>query len=399
MAEAPPQMSKGWFISYLHFYDVQSALVLGTGVAVAVAMAACLAVLLLATLDLVVSLLAVITVLAIICVTLAVLVLSGWHLNVLESVTVSAAVGLAVDLTLHYGVAYRLAPEVADRQACVAWASARLASPAFMAAATSAAAGTAMLGARVLPYIHVGAFLATLAVASWLYATFLYLPLLATFGPQGNCGRAQCCKNNGESPGLSCSHGRASGTDKAVYQQTFMSESTLSTSSAPTGPHGQSNASTSHLDAQELEPLNYCSRIIDRSSSINNKNKNRNADNRPSDSHDGTNGVAGGVSGILREGGRCSRSKSLSSSVPPEGDEARAPRKASLPSPSAGGPTGDDDPSPRHSVGPGSSVTTILYSEPDSESTLSPRGRRAPSGCDVDRSRSSVAMDSLAMIV
>ncbi|CAL8312007.1 unnamed protein product [Lota lota] len=38
------------------------------------------------------------------------LVLLGWELNVLESVTISVAVGLSVDFDVHYGVAYRWRP-------------------------------------------------------------------------------------------------------------------------------------------------------------------------------------------------------------------------------------------------------------------------------------------------
>jgi predicted RND superfamily exporter protein len=41
-------------------------------------------------------------------VTVAILVLFGWTLNVVESIAVSVAIGLAVDFSLHYGVQYHL---------------------------------------------------------------------------------------------------------------------------------------------------------------------------------------------------------------------------------------------------------------------------------------------------
>lgn len=74
------------------------------GVAVAVSFLA----LLVTTLNLLISLYAILTIACIIMVTVGTLVLLGWKLNVLESITVSVAIGLAVDFTLHYGIAYRL---------------------------------------------------------------------------------------------------------------------------------------------------------------------------------------------------------------------------------------------------------------------------------------------------
>ena len=38
-------------------------------------------------------------------------VISGWELNILESVVVTLAIGLSVDFTLHYGIMYTLAAD------------------------------------------------------------------------------------------------------------------------------------------------------------------------------------------------------------------------------------------------------------------------------------------------
>ena len=62
---------------------------------------------LITTLNLLVSLFAVLTVAGAILTTLAGLVILDWSLDVLESVVVTVAVGLAVDLTLHLAVAFR----------------------------------------------------------------------------------------------------------------------------------------------------------------------------------------------------------------------------------------------------------------------------------------------------
>ena len=115
LSSAPPGMSEGWFISFTDFYDLQNALADGTLLAIGVAVGLAFLVLMLTTLDLRVSLFAAVTVACVIFVTVAALVLLGWRLNVLEAVAVTVAIGLSVDFTLHYSVAYR-AGEQPDRE-------------------------------------------------------------------------------------------------------------------------------------------------------------------------------------------------------------------------------------------------------------------------------------------
>ena len=365
LKSAPAGMQGGWFISYLDFYDVQRSLSIGTGIAVAVAVGVSLAVLIVTTLNVVVSLLAVISVSAIILVTLAALVLLGWHLNILESVTVSVAIGLAVDLTLHYGVAYRLSPE-AERDAAVSWAVGRLGSPVFMAAATSLAAGVAMLPARVLAYVHIGTFLTVITAASYIYSTFFYLPLLRVFGPESGCGQLSY-------PNLNCSQCCSQGSqphvDKTVYHQAFMSESTLSTSSTSCPPPQTHPSSDTH----ELEPLTatkLAGRGGSHNRSVHNPTRHKVGQAQPqplpdiSHNHVSSNAEGGSAQGST---GRTGRSGSLSSSVSGREQGHFVPRKVSLPSP-GGAVSEGGEPSPRHSVAPASSATTILYSEPDTDS-------------------------------
>ena len=66
-----------------------------------------LLVLLVVTLNILVSFYAILTVTLTIFSIVGCLVLLGWKLNVLESVAVSVIIGLAVDFSLHYGVQYR----------------------------------------------------------------------------------------------------------------------------------------------------------------------------------------------------------------------------------------------------------------------------------------------------
>ena len=237
MTTAPPEMRKGWFTSELEFYDLQDCLSRGTPIAIAVSVAVAALVVFFTTLNILISLYAIFSIAAIIFVTVAALVLLGWELNILESVTVSIAVGLSIDLTLHYGVAYRLSPDL-DREMRVVCSIARMGSPVAMAAMTTFLAGAMMMPSTVLAYRQLGTFLMLIMAVSWLYSTFFFQSMLRILGPQGGFGQFHW-------PSLDCCAGsNREHVDKTIYS---MSESTLSSSSTT----NHANSSETH----ELEPL------------------------------------------------------------------------------------------------------------------------------------------------
>merc|ERR1719391_1033538 len=135
-------------------------------VAIAVAMTVAFVVLILATQNAVLSIFAIFTVFSIIVVTVGILLLLGWQLNILESVVITLAIGLSVDFTLHYGIMYKLSGE-SDRDKSVVFSVATMASPVSMAAFTSFCAGLCLLPARVLAYIQIGTFIIVLMTTSW----------------------------------------------------------------------------------------------------------------------------------------------------------------------------------------------------------------------------------------
>ena len=141
MRHAPPGMRGGWWVSSLEFYDLQRSLSTGTLVSMAIAIGMAFAVMLLTTLNVLVSLYAILTIIGIISVTIGSLVLSGWKLNILESITMSVAVGVSIDFALHFGVAYCLAPDKENRQARVRFSLSRMGSAITMAAITTFIAG------------------------------------------------------------------------------------------------------------------------------------------------------------------------------------------------------------------------------------------------------------------
>lgn len=188
MLLAPDGMKHAWFISELSFFDLQATLSTDTMYAIGVAMVVCLVVLILVTLNLLISLLAIVTVTLTIFSTIAILVLMDWKLNVLESISVSTAIGLTIDFSLHYGNNYRYCPE-RSREAATRYSLTRMIGPTAMAALTTGAAGAFMLPSRVLAYIQIGKFLVIVMAVSWSYATFFFMSALRVIGPQNGFGQ------------------------------------------------------------------------------------------------------------------------------------------------------------------------------------------------------------------
>ncbi|XP_028858774.1 protein dispatched homolog 1 isoform X2 [Denticeps clupeoides] len=188
LKNAPEGLSYGWFVSNLEFYDLQDSLSDGTLIAMALSVVVAFSVMLLTTWNVIISLYAIISIAGTIFVTVGSLVLLGWELNVLESVTISVAVGLSVDFAVHYGVAYRLAPEP-DREGKVVFSLSRMGSAIAMAAITTFVAGVMMMPSTVLAYTQLGTFLMLIMCISWAFATFFFQCMCRCLGPQGTCGQ------------------------------------------------------------------------------------------------------------------------------------------------------------------------------------------------------------------
>jgi len=188
LSTAPDGMHNGWFTSDLKFFNLQDTLSKGTILAICMSMSVALIILLIVTLNIFISVYAIITITFTILTTISILILIGWKLNVLESVAVTTAIGLAVDFSLHYGVQYRLSPD-ADRISATRFALSRMIGPTSMAAITTGVAGGLMLPSKLLAYIQIGVFLIITMTISWLYATFFFTSLLLLFGPEYGFGQ------------------------------------------------------------------------------------------------------------------------------------------------------------------------------------------------------------------
>ncbi|XP_028405607.1 protein dispatched homolog 1-like [Dendronephthya gigantea] len=184
-----PASVNGWFISELQFYDLQRSLSKGTLLSMSISLAIAFVVMMLTTGNIYISLTAIITIAGALVVTVGTIVLMGWKLNILESITLSISVGLSVDFTLHYGVAYVLAADRTNRKLRVSFSMTCMSSAISMAAFTTFIAGAIASQSRVLSYIQMGQFLMIIMSVSWVYATFFFQALCSIIGPENNSGQ------------------------------------------------------------------------------------------------------------------------------------------------------------------------------------------------------------------
>ncbi|KAG5331523.1 DISP1 protein, partial [Acromyrmex charruanus] len=236
---APRGMRRGWFISHLEFYELQRTLYHGTLYAMGVSLTLALIVLALVTLNPLISLYAILAIGAVIIVTVAILILLGWKLNILESVAITTAIGLAVDFSLHYAVSYKacVSEKKIDR---VKAALQQMGGPTLMAAITSGAAGALMLPSHVLAYIQIGLFLVLVMGVSWIYATLFLCPMLAVIGPSSQFAQFEyprlkilsICFRKYDDGGVVETDKDNNRARKAYKGRGMLSESTLSTSSS-----------------------------------------------------------------------------------------------------------------------------------------------------------------------
>lgn len=176
----------GFFSSmFFDFYDLQVSLSTETFQAMGVSLAMACCVMFMTTFNILITLLAIVTIACAIFVTVGSLVLAGWQLNILESVAISLAVGLSIDFAIHYGVAFQLSREI-SRIKKTKESFTNISSAVSMAALSTFLAGVLVLPSKVYAYFQLGLFLTVVMIVSWLYATFFFQALCATFGPENN---------------------------------------------------------------------------------------------------------------------------------------------------------------------------------------------------------------------
>uniref|UniRef100_A0A8B9QVW3 Dispatched RND transporter family member 2 n=1 Tax=Anas platyrhynchos TaxID=8839 RepID=A0A8B9QVW3_ANAPL len=188
MKNAPVGLQNGWFTSKLELYNLQHSLSTETMVVMGLSIAISFVVLLLTTWNVLLSIFSVTAIAGTVLVTVGLLVLLEWQLNAVESLFISAAVGLSVDFTVNYCISYHLCPH-SDRLSRVAFSLKQMSCATAMAASALFSAGVIMLPATVLAYRKLGIFIMMIKCISCGFASFFFQSLCCFFGPEKNCGQ------------------------------------------------------------------------------------------------------------------------------------------------------------------------------------------------------------------
>uniref|UniRef100_A0A8C2TSK8 Dispatched RND transporter family member 2 n=1 Tax=Coturnix japonica TaxID=93934 RepID=A0A8C2TSK8_COTJA len=188
MKTAPVGLQNGWFTSKLELYNLQHSLSTETMVVMGLSIAISFVVLLLTTWNVLLSVFSVTAIAGTVLVTVGLLVLLEWQLNAVESLFISAAVGLSVDFTVNYCISYHLCPH-SDRLSRVAFSLKQMSCATAMAASALFSAGVIMLPATVLAYRKLGIFIMMIKCISCGFASFFFQSLCCFFGPEKNCGQ------------------------------------------------------------------------------------------------------------------------------------------------------------------------------------------------------------------
>ncbi|XP_072163926.1 protein dispatched homolog 1-like [Diadema setosum] len=192
LASAPPGLQSGWFVTIgekqPYFLDNTLSFANGAVSSLGYSILIAAVVILLTTRNFVILVFVVLSIGGAVATTLACLVCAGWELNVFEASILALIVGLSVDFTLHYGVAYLRASGV-GRSARSEHAISTLSSANTMAALSSFMAGAMMLPATVLAFRQLGIALQVTMVSSWSFGIFFFIPLCRVIGPEADCGQ------------------------------------------------------------------------------------------------------------------------------------------------------------------------------------------------------------------
>lgn len=180
-----------WMVASKAFYD-------SSRINICTAFAFASVVMLLATANWIVTLIAFGSLVTTVSTTLAVMVFYGWELNVIESIDVSIAGGMAVDYVLHMSHAYNHQDPSLTSNERVRRAMAEMGISVLSGCLTTFGACCALFSCELLWFKMFGYFICTLIFSSFIVSNFGMMALLAWYGPTGGRGDVDVLKHPGK---------------------------------------------------------------------------------------------------------------------------------------------------------------------------------------------------------
>ena len=170
--------TSAWYYVDLRFFPIQISIANGAYEALGLAVIVASIVLLVCTLNVAIFLASAATIAAIIFTTISALVLMEWELNILESMTITLAVGLSMDFVLHLAVAFKLCETDLDSDGKIQQVLSSVSTAVTMAALTTFLAGISLIRVQTKFLLQLGTFLMLIMTISWVYSIFFFLPLV-----------------------------------------------------------------------------------------------------------------------------------------------------------------------------------------------------------------------------
>ena len=175
LKSAPSGVESGWFVSsHLDLYALQDSLLSGTYASVGIAVMLAFFAVSLVTWNVPLTLATLLSVCGVISSTLAIMVYCfEWELNIIESVVILVAIGMSVDLPLHYAICFKQNTQenLSNRTST---SLRHVGTPLLSAALTTGLAGLCMLPSNILAYKKTAHFLIIVSAMNVLF-TFIFL--------------------------------------------------------------------------------------------------------------------------------------------------------------------------------------------------------------------------------
>lgn len=156
-----------------------------TGIVIGLCLA--LVILVVATTNLAVGVLATLIIAMITCSVLGVITMIGWKLGPLESLNLTLVVGLAVDYVVHLAEGY-MELKHDKREANVQHTLSHVGISILSGACTTLGASIFLLAAKILFFFQFGIFIFCTIGFSIMYSIFFFPTVMALIGPQGKSG-------------------------------------------------------------------------------------------------------------------------------------------------------------------------------------------------------------------
>ena len=170
-----------------NIYSILQILIKNAVQGIVVGLLLALIVLIIATRNVIVGILATFTIATITCSVLATITLLDWKLGVLESLNMTLVVGLSVDYVVHLAEGY-MEVDGGNRLSRTKHALGHVGISVISGACSTLGAAVFMFAAKIIFFLQFGIFIFCTIGLSTLYSLLFFSTLLTVMGPQGNTG-------------------------------------------------------------------------------------------------------------------------------------------------------------------------------------------------------------------